>query len=320
MLIDHSVAALRLYRYRTASATQNSSRSPFKGELALVLLLAAASVLSTFDRGNAQEPLPQIIRRVQPAVVSLVARGPAGQSLGLGSGFVIADGRIVTNAHVVEGATQVEVFDFNNRLLGTASFVEAWSATVDLAVLPTHAYFSEDLLNGFFDPTSSRLLLNRLSALKPSWENIFGSIEEVSDQEAEFDRRQAELALRDRIENLTAILADPQLEEWAHRLGDISGDGMTFAKLLGVSAKGMKRRLREIGLEFAYATYSSSSEALHGSSYIEFVDGVDVLVPRVAGMGEHWPDHAGPSAAQLDLVPFLLSMLSDFVWETNGAS
>ena len=74
-----------------------------------------------------------LYNRVNPAVVAIrVADSAGGESLG--SGFVIdAEGHIVTNNHVVEGATEIEV-DFSSglkvrgELLGT-------DATSDLAVI-----------------------------------------------------------------------------------------------------------------------------------------------------------------------------------------
>jgi len=54
----------------------------------------------------------------------------------LGSGFRIAGGRFVTNAHVVAGAGRVEIFDDSGALLGIARYAEMLSMTVDLAILP----------------------------------------------------------------------------------------------------------------------------------------------------------------------------------------
>ena len=52
-----------------------------------------------------------IIAKVEPAVVAITARsGTSTTSRGAGTGFVITpDGYIVTNSHVVEGATQISV-------------------------------------------------------------------------------------------------------------------------------------------------------------------------------------------------------------------
>jgi serine protease Do len=84
----------------------------------------------------AQIPVPRIVQRAGPAVVSLKTYDADGSELLMGSGFILTDGRIVTNAHVVEGAARAEVFDAEGRLMGTASHAEALSTAVDLAVLP----------------------------------------------------------------------------------------------------------------------------------------------------------------------------------------
>jgi 2-alkenal reductase len=74
-----------------------------------------------------------LYHKLDPAVVAIRVLDSQGD-VGLGSGFVIdTDGHIVTNAHVVQGATEIEV-DFANgmkvrgEVLGT-------DATADLAVV-----------------------------------------------------------------------------------------------------------------------------------------------------------------------------------------
>lgn len=96
--------------------------------------LAAALALPAW--AQAQIPVPRIVQRAGPAVVSLKTFDAQGAQLLIGSGFILRDGRIVTNAHVVQGAARVEVFDAEDRLLGTAGHAETLSTTVDLAVLP----------------------------------------------------------------------------------------------------------------------------------------------------------------------------------------
>lgn len=96
--------------------------------LPLALVLAAPA--------RAQLSVPQVVQRSGPAVVSLRTFDARGREMVLGSGFILRDGRIVTNAHVVQGAARADVFDAEGRLLGTARHAEAFDAGVDLAVLP----------------------------------------------------------------------------------------------------------------------------------------------------------------------------------------
>ncbi|GEN08903.1 hypothetical protein MFU01_39400 [Myxococcus fulvus] len=80
--------------------------------------------------------LPQTIKRVAPGVVTIKTFDAHGDPLGLGSGFLIEGGRVVTNAHVVENAARAEVYDSEEQLLGVTDYAESLSAHVDLAVLP----------------------------------------------------------------------------------------------------------------------------------------------------------------------------------------
>lgn len=98
------------------------------------IFLAAALALPAAAR--AQNPVPRIVQRAGPAVVSLKTFDAQGEQLVMGSGFILRDGRVVTNAHVLHGAARAEVFDAEGRLMGTASHAEALSSSVDLAVLP----------------------------------------------------------------------------------------------------------------------------------------------------------------------------------------
>ena len=86
----------------------------------------AAPAAVTFDR------LPGLVARVQPQVVTILARGPGGD--GQGSG-VIWDrtGTIVTNAHVVAGATSLSVALASGDRL--AAKVRASDPLSDVAVL-----------------------------------------------------------------------------------------------------------------------------------------------------------------------------------------
>jgi S1-C subfamily serine protease len=71
--------------------------------LALVLLIAfTASV-------QAQETLPDLIRRVKPSVVTVITYNAKNEALTSGSGFFIRPGQVVTNLHVIDGAHHAEI-------------------------------------------------------------------------------------------------------------------------------------------------------------------------------------------------------------------
>jgi 2-alkenal reductase len=94
----------------------------------------------TVDTAGRQEMLVSLYERVMPGIVSLQVVGSSGGSLG--SGFVYDDqGHILTNQHVVEGATQVEVdFTSGYKIYGTVIGTDLDS---DLAVVKVNAPASE---------------------------------------------------------------------------------------------------------------------------------------------------------------------------------
>ncbi|MGH9944647.1 MAG: trypsin-like peptidase domain-containing protein, partial [Pyrinomonadaceae bacterium] len=88
----------------------------------------------------AQASLPELIRRVKPAVVAVVTYDVKGNSLMSGSGFFVGPGRVVTNLHVVEGARRVEVktLDGKGRVYPSAGAL-AVDEEGDLALLDVPA-------------------------------------------------------------------------------------------------------------------------------------------------------------------------------------
>jgi len=71
--------------------------------LSLVFVLLFATV------AFAQESLPELIKRVKPAVVSIVTYDADGEPLMTGSGFFLRPGQVVTNLHVIRGATRADI-------------------------------------------------------------------------------------------------------------------------------------------------------------------------------------------------------------------
>lgn len=145
---------------RTTPDGQSGSRGPslraFVALAAASLLgggaaLGGAAALGAFDEGgDAQSAAAvesqataavargeglgagEIYRRVGSGVVQVTTSGAGGS--GLGSGFVVdRDGHIVTNYHVIEGATAIQV-SFSNKDTLAAELVGS-DASTDLAVL-----------------------------------------------------------------------------------------------------------------------------------------------------------------------------------------
>ncbi len=57
----------------------------------------------------AQEYLPELVRRIKPSAVAIEAFDAKGNTVSRGSGFFIAADRIITNRHVIENSSRVEV-------------------------------------------------------------------------------------------------------------------------------------------------------------------------------------------------------------------
>jgi tetratricopeptide (TPR) repeat protein len=58
---------------------------------------------------NAQESLPALVKRVKPSVVAIATYDSTGEPLMTGSGFFLRPGQVVTNLHVVRGASRAEI-------------------------------------------------------------------------------------------------------------------------------------------------------------------------------------------------------------------
>jgi S1-C subfamily serine protease len=98
----------------------------------LLLALALVSINKTF----AQESLPDLVRRVKPAVVAIATYDASGDALMTGSGFFVRPGQVVTNLHVIRGALRVEIrtLDGKGRVYKVAGIV-AIDQEGDLAIL-----------------------------------------------------------------------------------------------------------------------------------------------------------------------------------------
>jgi S1-C subfamily serine protease len=77
--------------------------------LSLILFIPVASIV------RADDSLPALIRRVKPAVVSIITYDAKGEVKMTGSGFFIRPGQVMTNLHVIENAHRVEVRTFDGK-------------------------------------------------------------------------------------------------------------------------------------------------------------------------------------------------------------
>ena len=110
--------------------------------LSLALFLLVTANLVTRAQG---ERLPDLIRRVKPAVVSVITYDARGEVQVTGSGFFIRPGEVVTNMHVIDGAHHAEIRTLDGKgrtypVKGVVSFDDEG----DLAVLSVNAPSDRD--------------------------------------------------------------------------------------------------------------------------------------------------------------------------------
>ena len=80
----------------------NNRTFPLLLPVVLLLLTTASAVIG-------QPALPELVRKVKPAVVSIITYDAEGEPLMTGSGFFVDHCKVVTNLHVIRGATKVEI-------------------------------------------------------------------------------------------------------------------------------------------------------------------------------------------------------------------
>src|SRR6266404_4483749 len=78
-------------------------------------LALALFVFTTAQVARAQESLPDLVRRVKPSVVSVLAFAAKNEPLISGSGFFVRPGEVVTNLHVISGARRVEIHTLEGK-------------------------------------------------------------------------------------------------------------------------------------------------------------------------------------------------------------
>jgi tetratricopeptide (TPR) repeat protein len=109
-----------------------------KRKLPLWLALALLSIIPVTAR--AQETLPELIRRVKPAVVAVITYDAKGEAQMTGSGFFIRPGQVLTNLHVIDGAHHAEVRTLDGKGKTYAvTGITSLDDEGDLAVLSTTA-------------------------------------------------------------------------------------------------------------------------------------------------------------------------------------
>ena len=99
-------------------------------QICILLFLSIAFFLET----RAQDFLPELVRRIKPSAVAIETFDAKGNTLSRGSGFFIAADRIITNRHVIERSSRVEVHLVDGKKF-TVRGVLAIDGEGDLALL-----------------------------------------------------------------------------------------------------------------------------------------------------------------------------------------
>lgn len=101
----------------------------------IVLLLLLAGIV---PQVRAQDPLPELVRRIKPSAVAIETYDVRGEKLSRGSGFFVDIDRVVTNRHVIDNAYRAEVHSSNGNIYPVKGVV-AIDAEGDIALLKVEA-------------------------------------------------------------------------------------------------------------------------------------------------------------------------------------
>lgn len=129
---------------------------------AIILLLFVPLAAQAAGR-RVEETHPATVARVKRAVVILNAYDERGKMISQGSGFFVAPGRVITNAHVINTASRAQIQTFDGHIYDARGVI-AVDARQDLALVE-------------FDvpqPARSVLTTLALEADLPAWgEEVF---------------------------------------------------------------------------------------------------------------------------------------------------
>jgi tetratricopeptide (TPR) repeat protein len=99
-----------------------------------IRILAAVAIFVCVLATQAQDQLPELVRRIKPSAVAIETFDIRGEKLSRGSGFFIDTDRVVTNRHVIDGAYRAEVHSLSGNSYQVKN-VLAVDAEGDIALL-----------------------------------------------------------------------------------------------------------------------------------------------------------------------------------------
>lgn len=153
---------------------------------------------------------------------------------------------------------------------------------------------NERRLREIWDPTTASRLAEKMGEDRELWEDFLGEFEVQSPSEAQKELEEAKAAVSDQVEKFEMWLSHPDLQTWREKLErkDREKNGhVTFFELFEENEGSMWRRLRSIGMQFAYSDWKRTSQAIHGSSLdqsLEFAG--SVALPSIGVDAEELSD------------------------------
>lgn len=100
-----------------------------KNSILFTLIFAFAATIV-----SAQDYLPELVRRIKPSAVAIETFDAKGATISRGSGFFVANDKIITNRHVIEKSSRVEIHLIDGKKI-SAKGVLAIDGEGDLALL-----------------------------------------------------------------------------------------------------------------------------------------------------------------------------------------
>jgi hypothetical protein len=164
------------------------------------------------------------------------------------------------------------------------------------------------VLHDIFDPQPGRRLLRGDPKSLAMHTELFGEVEDVSDSEAENDRKRFEKGVRGAKRKLKELSKEFELEAWIARVKP----GAIFFTLFDDAQKSIPNRLRATGMRFAYGSFIRSSQILHASSFdLSVALSPTIIGPRPANDDEEIEDDTKEVASLTRSAMLVLHMLAD---------
>ncbi len=133
---------------------------------------------------SAQDFLPELVKRIKPSAVAIETFDSRGNTLSRGSGFFTAADRVITNRHVIERSSRVEVHLLDGKKFPVKGVI-AIDGEGDLALLqvdiPAHLARPLPILNSVPQEGESIVVIGNPFGLEGSVSNgIVSAVREIS--------------------------------------------------------------------------------------------------------------------------------------------